>query len=306
MNGGFAHTTVLRDEVVDALGPRNGGVYLDCTTGGGGHVEALLQACGPAGRVVGLDQDTDALAAAGERLADYGDRFQPVHAAFGDAAEVLAGLGLSGVDGLVADLGVSSYQLDTPERGFSFMREGPLDLRMDRSRGEPASEWLEAVDEQTLVRVLRELGEERHARRIARAILAERPHTSTLALAGLVERVMPGRRGRIHPATRTFQALRIAVNDELGQLDRLLAALPGLLVPGARAAIISFHSLEDRRVKRRLRSLAGVDSPRDPFGNPTVAPVARMIGRKAVKASDVDHNPRARSARMRVLERLNP
>jgi 16S rRNA (cytosine1402-N4)-methyltransferase len=302
--GDFRHTTVLLDEVVSALQPRDGGLYLDLTTGGGGHTQALLDACGPTGRVVGLDRDTDALAAAGERLAAYGDRFLPLHSAFGDARASLDAAGFGLLDGLVADLGVSSYQLDTADRGFSFRLDGPLDLRMDRSSGQPASEWLDEVDEATLFQVLTEFGEERHARLIARRILSDRPFTTTTALAGLVERVMPGKRSRIHPATRTFQALRIAVNDELGQLDRLLDSLLGLLAPGARAAIISFHSLEDRRVKRRFRQLAGEDSPRDAYGHRTEAPLARMIGRKAVKASDIETNPRARSARMRTLERL--
>ena len=162
------------------------------------------------------------------------------------------------------------------------------------------------MDEATLVQVLRDFGEERHARRVARAVLAARPLATTTQLAELVERVVPGRRGRIHPATRTFQALRIVVNDELGELDRLLDSLVDLLVPGGRAAIISFHSLEDRRVKRQFRRLAGENSPRDAFGHPTEAPRARLIGRRALKASDVETNPRARSARMRVLERTSP
>jgi 16S rRNA (cytosine1402-N4)-methyltransferase len=300
----FRHQTVLRDEIVKAIRPRNGAVYLDCTTGGGGHSEALLEACGPDGKVIGLDRDRDALAAAGERLARFGDRFLPVHTPFGAVLSAMANAGLGPVDGLVADLGVSSFQLDTPERGFSFRFLGPLDLRMDAGSGVPAWEWLEQTDEQTLVTVLREFGEERHARRISRAMMLARPIMTTLELAELVDRVMPGMRGRIHPATRTFQALRIVVNDELGQLDRLLAALPQLLGPGARAAIISFHSLEDRRVKRKFRQLAGEDSPRDAYGNRTDAPIARLVGRRAIKASDLASNPRARSARMRVLERL--
>jgi len=302
--GAFRHTTVLRDEAVAVIGPVDGGLYLDLTTGGGGHTQALLEASGPTGRVIGLDRDQDALRAASARLAAHGDRFVPLHGAFGDARAALDGAGFAQVQGLVADLGVSSYQLDTAERGFSFRLDGPLDLRMDRSTGQPASAWLDDVDEATLIQVLRDFGEERHARRIARAILTDRPFTTTTALAELVARVMPGRRGRIHPATRTFQALRIAVNDELGQLDRLLADLLALLAPGARAAIISFHSLEDRRVKQCFRQLAGEHSPRDAFGHPTEAPLARLIGRKAVKASDSDTNPRARSARMRTLERL--
>lgn len=304
--GDFRHETVLLDEAVRALQVADGGVWLDCTTGGGGHTEALLDACGPTGRVVGLDRDLDALAAAGARLARFGERFVPVHTPFGAAVDALAAAGIGPVNGLVADLGVSSHQLDTAERGFSFMREGPLDLRMDRTSGVPASAWIDDADQATLVQVLRELGEERHAKLIARVMVADRPFATTTELAALIERVVPGRRGRIHPATRTFQALRIAVNDELGQLDQLLDSLMTLLAPGARAAIISFHSLEDRRVKRRFRQLAGEDSPRDGYGHPTEAPQARMIGRKAVQASDVATNPRARSARMRVLERLAP
>ena len=304
MAAGYRHQTVLLDEVVAALGTVDGGLYLDLTLGGGGHSLGLLEACGPTGRVIGLDQDPAALAAARERLAAFGERFVAVHAPFSRAGEVLADRDLGPVQGVVADLGVSSHQLDTPERGFSFRFEGPLDLRMDPTRGTPASEWLDEVDEATLVSVLRTYGEERHARRVARAVLADRPVTTTTQLAELVERVMPGRRGRIHPCTRTMQALRIAVNDELGELERLLDGLLGLLAPGGRAAIISFHSLEDRRVKRRFRQLAGEDSPRDPYGNPTQPPAARLVGRRAVQASDKETNPRARSARLRVLEKL--
>ncbi len=294
----------MREEVVAALCPRDGGVYLDLTLGGGGHSEALLEASGPTGRVIGLDRDPEALVASSRRLASFSDRFLAVHASYSRAVETLAQLGIPSVDGLVADLGVSSHQLDTPGRGFSFRFEGPLDLRMDPTQGVPASVWLDETDESELVAVLRNFGEERHARRIARAMLAARPLTTTTQLAELVESVMPGRRGRIHPVTRTLQALRIAVNDELGELDQLLTDLLELLAPGGRAAIISFHSLEDRRVKRCFRQLAGIDTPRDPFGNPIERAQVRMLSRKVIKAADIDDNPRARSARLRTIEKL--
>jgi len=297
-----AHCSVMVREVVEAIAPRSGGCYLDCTLGWGGHSEALLEASGPEGRVIGLDRDPDAREAACERLARFGGRFEAVLSTFDQARGVLDGQGLDGVDGVVADLGVSSPQIDRAERGFSFMNDGPLDMRMGPDAGVTAADLIEGMPAEDLARLIREYGEERHAWRIARDIAGRRFET-TGELAAAVSACVPPSRQRIHPATRTFQALRIAVNDELGQLDRLLDGLVGLLNPGGRAAIISFHSLEDRRVKRAFRALAGEGAPRDAYGHPMVAPGATLVGRKAVKAGD-DPNPRARSARLRVLERV--
>ena len=300
VGGELAHRSVMVREVVEAIAPRSGGFYLDCTLGWGGHSEAILQASGPDGCVIGLDRDPDAREAASERLAGFGDRFTAVLATFDQARDVLDGHGLDGVDGVVADLGVSSPQIDRSERGFSFMNDGPLDMRMGPDTDVTAADLIECMPTDDLARLIREYGEERHARRIARDISGQR-FTTTGELAAAVSACVPASRQRIHPATRTFQALRIAVNDELGQLDRLLEGLLGLLKPGGRAAIISFHSLEDRRVKRAFRALAGEGAPRDAFGHPVVAPRATLVGRRAVQAGD-DPNPRARSARLRVIE----
>ena len=288
----FQHRTVLLDELVGLMAPCAGRTIVDCTVGGGGHTEALLLA---GATVIGFDRDPAALEAAGLRLAAFGGRLTLHAHPFSTLPHVLA----EPVDGLIADLGVSSPQLDDSERGFSFMRDGPLDMRMGQT-GETAAEYLERVDLDTLTQVLRSYGEERHARRIARAIQDNGPYTTTLQLAGVVEEHMPGRRGRIHPATRTFQALRIAVNDELGELERLLEALPRLLAPGGRVGIISFHSLEDRLVKRAFRALCGVGAPKDGYGHAIEEPLAVALTRKAVQSSD--DNPRARSARLRGIE----
>ncbi len=292
------HVPVLLDDVLALLAVRPGGFYVDGTLGLGGHSSAILAA---GGRLLATDRDAFALARARERLARErpGADAELHHAPFSQLPALLGG---RLADGILLDLGVSSPQLDRPERGFSFRADGPVDFRMDPSAGDPASAWLEQVPEAELVRVLFEYGEERHARRVARAILAARPFRGTLHLAEVVASVVP-RDGRIHPATRTFQALRIVTNDELGELDRALESLPGCLAPGGRLVVISFHSLEDRRVKDRFRDLAGVDAPRDPYGSPLVPPRYRLVERRARKGES-DPNPRARSARLRALERL--
>jgi 16S rRNA (cytosine1402-N4)-methyltransferase len=297
--GAWGHAPVLRDEVVDLLAPRPGSVVLDGTLGRGGHAEAFLQA---GAQVLGLDRDPDALAACSARLSAWtgGGALTLHHATFDRAADILAG---RRVDGAFLDLGVSSPQLDTPARGFSFRADGPLDMRMDPTHGETAAELLDRLDETGLADLLWRYGEERQSRRIARMVVAARPLRSTGALATLCARALPQER-RIHPATRTFQALRIAVNDELGQLERALQVLPECLAPGGRLAILSFHSLEDRMVKQRFRTLAGEDGPRDLRGRPLVPPRHRLVERRARKGEELDPNPRARSARLRVLERL--
>ncbi len=300
----FAHQTVLRDEVVDVLAPRAGQRIVDATLGGGGHAEALLE-CGA--EVIGVDRDPAALAAASARLASR-QRFRALRGNAGDLESLLAPLGLLPVDGVLADLGVSSPQLEDAARGFSFQGDGPLDMRMG-PEGLTAAEAIADADESTLAQVLREFGEEPFARPIARALKAARPSTTQAAVEA-VKQAVPRRAWpkRTHVATRTFQALRIWVNDELGALERLLEALPRLLRVGGRAAIISFHSLEDRRVKQAFRALEG--RCRCPPGLPVCVCGAggsfRPLTRKAVKASEaeVERNPRSRSARLRAVERL--
>ncbi len=301
----FAHQTVLRDEVVDVLAPRTGQRIVDATLGGGGHAEALLER---GAEVIGVDRDPAALAAASARLVGR-PLFRALRGNAGDLERLLGPLGLLPVDGVLADLGVSSPQLEDAARGFSFQSDGPLDMRMG-PEGQTAAEAIAGADEATLARVLRELGEEPFARPIARALKAARPTTTQTAVEA-VKRAVPRRAWpkRVHVATRTFQALRIWVNDELGALERLLEALPRLLRVGGRAAIISFHSLEDRRVKQAFRALEGRCTC--PPGLPVCVCGAggsfRPLTRKAVKASgaEVANNPRSRSARLRAVERLS-
>lgn len=295
------HRPVLLRETVELLAPRAGGLYVDGTVGEGGHAEAILEACAPDGCVIGLDRDPSAIAAATARLARFGDRFTAIHARFGEMDQVVAGP----VDGLVLDLGVRSPQFDEGDRGFSLIHDGPVDMRMDPSAGETAAELLDRLDLDELTRILGEYGEEPRARRIATAMLAGRPWTSTLALADCVARASGYHGSRVHPATRAFQALRIAVNDELGQLEAGLDAALDLVRPGGRVVIISFHSLEDRIVKRRFRSWAGEDAPRDAYGHPVTAPRARHLARGGIDGRSADaSNPRARSARVRAVEIL--
>lgn len=292
--GEWGHAPVLLDDVLDVLALRPGMLVVDGTLGRAGHAEALVQR---GVRLVGLDRDPDALVAARARL---GPDVELHHAPFSSIPGVLAG---RRADGVLLDLGVSSPQLDRPERGFSFRYDGPLDMRMDPTRGPTAAEWLDAVDEAALVDVLFRFGEERHARRIARAVLAARPLRTTRQLAEVVASVVRPD-GRIHPATRTFQALRIAVNGELDELDAALAGVPACLAPGGRLAVIAFHSLEDRAVKQAFRRLSGEGAPVDLRGRPLTPPEFRLVERRARKGEDRDPNPRARSARLRALERL--
>jgi 16S rRNA (cytosine1402-N4)-methyltransferase len=280
--------------------------------GGGGHLSAILEVAETHG--IGIDRDSSALEAARARLTPFGDRVRLVHGELADIPQILAGLGVTQVDGLLLDLGVSSPQLDHPDRGFSFTREGPLDMRMDPSRGRTALELLRTTDVDTLADLIYRFGEERHARKIARlikeAVRAEQIHTTTELAAVVAQGIPPAeqRKSKIHPATRTFQAIRIAVNGELDQLERFLAVFPDLLVPGGRCAVISFHSLEDRLVKTRFRDLAWTSSLPAHLAataGERVLAVCTPVTRKAVFASDaeVERNPRARSARLRVCER---
>lgn len=295
-------------EVLEKLLHRNEGIYLDATFGRGGHSRGMLAGLAPSARVIAIDRD-EAAVAAGRILSAEDARFTIVHGQFSRMQELLADLGESEVDGVLMDVGVSSPQLDDPERGFSFRAEGPLDMRMDQTQGESAAEWLDRADAEEIVRVLREFGEERFAGRIAARIISGRPITTTVELADLVAEAIPARyrrRETKHPATRTFQAIRIHINRELEELEVGLAAAWSLLKPGGRLAVIAFHSLEDRLVKRRLRSWS--EPPRLPRRVPVRAEMhaaeGRLIG-KATKAGDkeVEENPRARSAVLRVIEK---
>lgn len=288
-------------------------MLVDATCGSGGHSLALIRASHP-DMVILIDRDPAALAQARETLRAVDCSLRFVHAPFSSIAQVLESHGVSNVAAIVADLGVSSHQLDTPDRGFSFQAEGPLDMRMDPTTGIPAAELLESLDAQALSRILRDYGEEPEATRIAAAIVAARPRT-TRALAAVVERSMSARRRRqlarrIHPATRTFLALRIYVNRELEQLDAFLDDAPELLVVGGRLAIITFHSLEDRRVKRRMRTLtersgvpSGVPLPETQLPMPAFHIPSEFRGGRTPTDEELARNPRSRSARLRVLER---
>ena len=299
----FVHQTVLLLETVQLLQPSEGRVIIDGTLGGGGHTEALLER---GARVFGIDRDPRALAAASARLARFGDRFTAVRGEFGDAATLVEGA----VDGFLLDLGVSSPQLDVAERGFSFMNDGPLDMRMS-DEGETASELIERLPENELADVLFQYADERHSRGIARELKSRKPKTTREAVdavkAGVPRKAWPK---ETNVATRTFQAMRIAVNGELDQLERALASIPSLLKLGGRAAIISFHSLEDRPVKHAFRALCG-EAPDD---TPKGLPITRVqradfkaLSRKPIVASDAEAelNPRARSAKLRGVEKVS-
>ncbi len=299
------HIPVLLNEVIELLRPRPNGVYVDCTFGRGGHAAALLAQLGAAGRLFAFDRDTAAPAARPDLLSD--PRLVFTHAPFSHADATLRAHGVFGaVDGILMDLGVSSPQLDCGERGFSFQHDGPLDMRMDRSAGQTGAEWLARASQADIEHCLREYGEERHARRIARRICDARaaaPLDSTAKLAALVAACIPRGADRLHPATRTFQALRIQVNDELGELTRALPPLRDALAPAGRFCVISFHSLEDRVVKRFFRDSA---RPEDNFPAPPVPAAFTLVTRRSVTPGDAEcaANPRARSARLRCLERV--
>jgi 16S rRNA (cytosine1402-N4)-methyltransferase len=288
------HEPVMVAEVLDHLAPSRGGVFVDCTVGLGGHARALLDA--GATRLIGIDRDTDALARAGEALTEFGDRVSLVHGDYRSLVEVLDARGIDRVDGVLVDLGVSSMQLDAPDRGFSFRRDEPLDMRMDRSSGATAADMLAAADERTLADVIYEFGEERHARRVARAIVEAgrtRRIQTTGRLAEVVRQAIP-RKGysRIDPATRTFQAIRIWVNRELEGLDGFLAHAAGRLAPVGRLVVITFHSLEDRVVKHTLRALQTA-------GGITIRTKRPQVPTEA----EIERNPRARSAKLRAATR---
>lgn len=305
------HEPVLQAEAVDLLAVRPGGTYVDCTVGGGGHAAAILQRLTAGGRLLGLDRDPDALIRAGGKLAGLGGNYVLAHGSFSQIRRLTAAHGIDRADGVMADLGLSSDQLDDPRRGFSFQLDGPLDMRMDPTSGPTAAALLARTSEEELARILRVWGEEPDARRIAGAIVRTRKASPIITTGQLAERVAAakgGRRGRIHPATRTFMALRIAVNGELDELEQGLEAALGLLAPGGRLAIISFHSLEDRIVKQRFLRHEGrweslAEGGRRWHGE---EPAVRRVTRKAVSPSreELLRNPRGRSARLRVVERM--
>ncbi len=296
---GFEHTSVLLEEVVEALAPADGEVLVDCTLGAGGHSEALLERADCI--VIGLDRDPAAIQAASARLARFGARFRPRKARFSEIERVLDELELPKVNAIFADLGVSSPQLDQPQRGFSFRAGGPIDMRMDPTQAVAATELVNEWSEEMLTSTIREYGEEPRARRIARAIVHGRPWSDTAELADAIAAVAASRHSRVHPATRVFQALRIAVNDELGELKKLLPAALGRLVDGGRLAIISFHSLEDRIVKRFMAHESGKTAEKDGYGDPIGD--LRLVEVHRRMAAEGDPNPRARSARLRWARR---
>ncbi len=307
------HRPVMLHEVLEWLRPSPGSTLVDCTVGAGGHTEALLEAVGQDGRVLGIDRDLESLSFARKRLARFGERFTAIHGDARDLGELLEDREVWAVDGIVADLGISSLQLDDPDRGFAFSADGPLDMRMNRKGGTTAADLLATLPETELRTILRRYGEERQAGAIARAIVRERerePLTTTRQLAELVKRVAgpKSRRYRIHPATRSFQALRIAVNDELGGLDRLVISGVKLLRRGGRLAVISFHSLEDRAVKHAMRSLAErcICPPKLPMCGCGRENLIKILTGKPLRPTEneVRENARARSSRLRVAERI--
>jgi 16S rRNA (cytosine1402-N4)-methyltransferase len=309
----FHHISVMPDEVLAALKPRSGGIYVDGTLGGAGHSGLILEASAPDGVLIGFDRDAEAIAVARERLAGFGERARLFQRNFSSISETLAEIGVETIDGFVLDLGVSSHQLDKDERGFSFMHDAPLDMRMDRSCGLSAADLVNTLPEAELFRIISEYGEERWAKRVAAFIVAARdqqPIETTLQLVDVIKGAIPKAKWeeRLHPATRTFQGLRIAVNEELKSLEEGLDGLLKRLGKGGRGAVISFHSLEDRIVKSAFRAAAiGCTCP---IGLPGCVcgrvPQFKVVTGKPLRATEeeIAENPRSRSARLRVVEKI--
>lgn len=310
MQENFKHTTVLLDEAVNGLNIREDGIYIDGTFGRGGHSRLILSQLGEKGQLIAIDRDPQAIAAATE-IKD--PRFSIVHGPFSALAEYVEERGLTGkIDGVLLDLGVSSPQLDDAERGFSFMRDGPLDMRMDPTRGQSAAEWLMSAEEADIAFVIKTYGEERFGKRIARAIVErnrDQPMTRTKELATVIAAAMPVKDKFKHPATRTFQAIRIWINSELEEIDTALKGALSVLAPGGRLSIISFHSLEDRLVKRFMRDQSR--GPQVPAGIPMTESQLKALGGRELKTlgklipgeAEVNENPRARSSVLRIAER---
>ncbi len=301
------HKPVLYKEIIHALQPRNPGRYIDGTLGAGGHARGILEACAPDGRLLGLDVDPQALSAARETLAPYGKRAILVQASYTSLTDEMHRLDWDAVDGIVLDLGVSSIQLDEPERGFSFQHEAPLDMRFNPEQGISAADLVNTASEEELADILFRYGEEPQARKIAKSLVMARPVTNTAQLATIAKRAYPGH-SRLHPATRTFQALRIAVNDELTALEQVLPQAHQALRPGGRLAVISFHSLEDRLVKDYFRQEAKdrVNPPYEQLYEVERKATLKEINRKPIvpDEQEIERNPRARSAKLRVAEKL--
>ncbi len=308
---GFEHQPVLLNEVLALLDPHPGGIYCDATVGGGGHAEKVLEASAPGGRLIGIDRDLSAVEASKKRLARFGERVSILHGRFSELPSLLAEAGVRAVDGLIADFGVSSHQLDTAERGFSFMRSGPLDMRMDGTDSETAAELLHRLSEDELADIIYNFGGERMSRKIARSIKQAELGgllSTTHDLAVAVRKVTGARKiGGIDPSTKTFQAVRIAVNGEIDEIEKLLSFLPEPLAVGGTVVIISFHSLEDRLVKQRFKALA--EPCICPPGLPVCEcpkPQVTYVTRRAVRVSpdELKQNPRAGSARVRAVRRI--
>ena len=304
----MSHIPVLLHEALDALCIRSDGIYLDCTFGRGGHSRAILASLDEGGRLIGFDRDPSAVAAARD-LAKKDSRFEIVHTAFSELESALDSIAIARVHGVLMDLGVSSPQLDQAERGFSFQVDGPLDMRMDPTSGQSAADWIARADTDEIADVLWVLGEERFSRRIARAIAEARkvePIVTTAQLSKIVSDAQPKKDQNKHPATRTFQAIRLHINEELSEVEQGLEAAVKRLEAGGRLAVISFHSLEDRLVKRALRDASRLPQgdPRMPLPDSVAKPRMRLMG-KAIKAGtgELGMNPRARSAVLRVAER---
>ena len=309
----FEHRTVLLDRTIEYLEVVLDGVYVDCTLGGGGHSLEILKKLGERGRLIGIDRDQNAIRAAGERLASFSDKVVLIHGNFRDIKKIVHGIGIEAVDGVVMDLGVSSHQLDQQERGFSYMQDAPLDMRMDRQQSLTAMEVVNTYSEADLARVISGYGEERWARRIAAFIVCERerrPIETTGQLVDIIKAAIPAsaRRKGPHPAKRTFQALRIEVNDELGILERAVKDGVDLLNSGGRICVITFHSLEDRKIKNVFKELENPCTcpPKAPACICGKKPVIRVVTRKPVvpDKEEIQQNPRARSAGLRVAEKL--
>ncbi|MEW5761634.1 MAG: 16S rRNA (cytosine(1402)-N(4))-methyltransferase RsmH [Bacillota bacterium] len=309
----FYHEPVMPAEVLEALAVKPGGVYVDCTVGGGGHARGILERSAPDGVLLGLDRDPEAIAAAGARLKPFGGRVILVQADFRDVARVAAGLGIAAADGVLYDLGVSSHQFDAPARGFTYREDAPLDMRMDPTGGVTAADLVNTLPQDELARIIRQYGEERWAGRIAAFIVDERkrrPVRTTGQLVEIIKRAVPAgaRRQGPHPARRTFQALRIAVNTELDALAASLRQAVDLLRPGGRLCVIAYHSLEDRIVKETLREMAAtcVCPPGLPVCRCGRRPQLRVLSGRAQRPSpaEVAANPRSRSARLRAAEKL--
>lgn len=301
------HQPVLYHEIIHALQPKNEGFYVDGTLGAGGHARGILEACAPDGRLLGLDVDPQALALARETLAPYGERARLIQASYTSLVELLHEIGWEKVDGILLDLGLSSMQLDTPERGFSFQQDAPLDMRFDPASPTTAADLVNTLSQAELADLIYRYGEERASRRIAQAIVRARPLRTTRQLAAVIESVLP-RRGHVHPATQTFQALRIAVNQELDRVENVLPQAAAALRSGGRLAIISFHSLEDRIVKEYFRreSRDCVCPPKQPVCTCGHKATLKEIARKPIAPgeAEVKANPRARSAKLRIAEKL--